>query len=221
MYIDWKKDKYFLFWVLGTTIGLVAGLIAGFLCSIVIYDFPPFRVSQGLINFFGSAIAGLVLGFCQGIPLAKLLKQKGLSSNTRRMTITWILATAIGFSIGGRVTSLWTHVDGTLSANMLIFKLFIIFILIGLAQGIMMKWSIKKISQWLLAYIISILASVLVGVFLYFVSTSLAVGLTGGGLGALAVVLIIAPLLISLSSGLIYGSITFFFLPSLLNNNEI
>lgn len=218
MYIDSKKDKYFYFWVLGTSIGLVASLIAGFLFSIVIYDVAALR---GLINFFASAIAGLILGCCQGIPLAKILKQKGLFTNIRKITIQWILATTIGLSLGGRVTSLWTNLNGTLSPKMLVFQISIIFTLIALAQGIMMKWSIKKIFQWLLAHIISILASVLVGILLYFVLAALLVGLTGGGLGAVVLASITAPLLLSLSSGLIYGCVTFFFLPSLLKNDTV
>ncbi|WP_414751878.1 hypothetical protein [Anabaena sp. CCY 9910] len=218
MYFDWKKDKLYFFWILGTTIGLVAGLISALFSSVAIYNLPLVGASKGLINFLSSAIAGLILGFCQGIALAKLLKHQELSINIRRLTIKWILATTIAFSLGGQVTSLWTNLDGTLTPQMLVFKLSLILFLIGLGQGIFMQWSIKKISQWLLTHILSILASILVGVFLFFLTISIGRGLSSGGLGVLVYAFLIAPLLISVSTGIIYGSITILFLPSILKN---
>ncbi|HEY9800671.1 MAG TPA: hypothetical protein V6D25_09955 [Leptolyngbyaceae cyanobacterium] len=186
-----------------------------------------------MLNFFGSAIAGIVLGVCQGLPLEKILKQKALSNNISRISIKWIIATTIGFSLGGIVTNLWidylhgiftnltNNGDQILFGKMFLLKLFTILIFIGLAQGIMMKMSIKKISPWLKAHINSILASFLVGMFPYFILNALIAILPAGGIVTLGVIWIISPLTITLSTGLIYGCITFFSLPSLFNNNEV
>ncbi|BAT51569.1 hypothetical protein NOS3756_04950 [Nostoc sp. NIES-3756] len=218
MYFGEKKGKLYFPWILGTSIGLFAGLAAAILAIPVIYNVPFLDTNKGLINFLPSAIAGLFLGFGQGIALTKLLKKQGLSTNIRQLTIKWILATTIGFAIGGQVTSIWTNVDGNLTPQMLVFHLSLILFLIGLAQAIIMQWSIKKISQWLLAHILSILASVLVGVVLFFLIISIGGALSGGGLGVL-IYLLFAPIPISASTGLIYGYITILFLPNLLKND--
>lgn len=150
----------------------------------------------------------------------KLLKQKGSSRNIRQVIIKWILGTTIGFSVGGSITSLWINLIGSTSAQILIFQIALIIIFIGLGQGLIIKWSTKELFQWLLAHIISILASLLIGLLLYFLSISIGVSITGSGLGAIFFILIIAPLLIILSTGIIYGCVTLYCLSSFLDQNK-
>ncbi len=107
----------------------------------------------------------------------------------------WISATTIGLSIGAGITNIWTDFNPQ-SPVELALSLLLIIIVVSLTQGLMMKWSINSIYKWILVKIVSALASALVSVFLYFVSASIAVGLTGGGLAALGLALLIANLLI-------------------------
>jgi hypothetical protein len=205
MYKSAVKEKKFWFWIIGTTFGLISGFFAAFLLTL---DYL----------YLAGAICGLCLGFFQGLFLLKLLNKKIFAVNNH-ILVKWILATTFGMSIGGGITNLF----GNLTSNPpLIIGLFIFITIIPLsiAQGLAMDWQKNKIYMWLFANFCGVLASGLFGVLLYFVSAEIAVAITGGGLGAIFIFIMVATLSISLSSGLTFGGITGLFLLRLLNDRK-
>jgi hypothetical protein len=208
MYKNLLRDKKFWFWVIGTTIGLSSGIIAALLSTYTLE----------YLSLLG-AICGLFLGFAQGLFLAKLFNQRKFAI-TNHILVKWILATTFGMSIGGGITSL---LGRFISNRSVILTLGILLAIIPLsfAQGFVMEWQAKKIYRWLLANLLGVLSSGAVGVFVYFLSSSIVVGLTGGGFAALIVLLTVTTLSISLSTGFVYGGITGLFLLRLLNDSQV
>ncbi|MBD2359843.1 hypothetical protein H6G36_01280 [Anabaena minutissima FACHB-250] len=209
MYKNPLKDKKIWFWVIGNTIGLISGIIAAFFSST--YTLEYLSISGATCGFF--------LGFAQGLFLPKLFNQRIFAINNH-ILVKWILATTFGMFIGGGITSLLGRFISN-PAVVLISGVFITIISLSFAQGLVMRWEMKKIYSWLFANLLGFLSSGTVGVLVYFLCTSIVVGLTGGGLGALFVLIPVAGLSISLSTGLIYGSITGLFLLRLLNDKKV
>ncbi|HYW18190.1 MAG TPA: hypothetical protein VE956_02575 [Nodularia sp. (in: cyanobacteria)] len=79
----------------------------------------------------------------------------------------------------------------------------------------------EKNYSWLLANFLGVLSSGAVGIFVYFLSVSIVVGIIGGGLAALVVLITVAGLSTSLSTGFVYGAITGLFLLRLLNDRKV
>lgn len=205
MYKSAIREKKFWFWIIGTTFGLITGAFAAFLLTLEYLSLT-------------GAVCGLCLGFFQGLFLPKLLNKKILAVNNY-IFVKWILATTIGMSIGGGITSLFKNLIYNQSLIIGLF-IFITIIPLSITQGLVMDWQKNKIYIWLLANFCGVLASGLVGILLCFVSVAVAMAITGGGLGALFIFIMVATLSISLSSGLTFGGITGLFLLRLLNDRK-